>query len=302
MDVSVVIVNYKTSELTHNVVQSIFEMTKDVSFEIIIVDNSNDKIEFSKLSDLKNKATIIDAQSNLGFGKGNNLGAKFASGEFLLFLNSDTILLNDAISTMYKEAKGFCADIVGPNIFTKDKKPNISYEFKQKTIFRDTTLLFCLLKRFSSNYYFNHKNKNMFIPGYISGACLMIQKHLFENLGGFNEKIFMYAEESLLCFEAVKNYSAKIMNVPNAKIIHLEGQSFNTNKARIERFIEGNYLYYFYAFNSRIALKYLKKAVSFYRKKEFFAKILNRNKAKLFGIYKECYINKYESIKGEQNE
>ena len=297
MDVSIVLVNYKTSDLTHDVVNSIFEKTKKVSFEVIIVDNSNDSSDFEKLLDLKGRATLINANGNLGFGKGNNLGAEKASGDFVLFLNTDTILLNDTISILYNEAIKANADIVGPNIYTKDLSPNISYEKKPKTVFCDTSFASMLLKRFSPNYYFNKTNKNLPISGYISGACLMIKRDAFIKLGGFNANIFMYAEESLLCYEAVTKLKTKILNVPKAKIIHLEGQSSSDSQKRIERFIDGNYLYYFYAFGEQKAVKYLKKSISLNRKKALLALFFKPKKRPYFKMCQNCFLNKYNSIK-----
>lgn len=300
MDVSIILVNYKTADLTHDAVNSIFEKTKNASFEVIIVDNSNDSSEFNKFLDLKDKVTLIDAKGNLGFGRGNNLGAKHASGKYLLFLNTDTILLNDAISILFNEANKQGASIVGPNIFTKDLSPNISYEKKPKTIFRDTSIVSTIFKRLSRNYYFNNKNKNLFISGYISGACLMIDGNVFRNLGGFNNDIFMYAEESLLCFEAYSKLNSKIMNVPTAKIIHLEGQSSNSNLARMERFIDGNYLYYVHAFGTKKALKYLKRSIGFNRKKAFLATFISKEKKQYFKTWQTCFSNKYQAIKEDR--
>ena len=72
MDVSIVLVNYKTSSLCHDVVNSIIKMTEGIFYEIIIVDNSDSDEEFQKLNDLRGRAKVINANGNLGFGQGNN--------------------------------------------------------------------------------------------------------------------------------------------------------------------------------------------------------------------------------------
>ena len=100
MDVSVIIVNYNTKKLTKNCIDSIFQNTKDVKFEVILVDNAS--TDGSKeFFEQDNRIKYIYSTTNLGFGKANNLGYKEASGKYLFLLNSDTLLLNNAIDLFY---------------------------------------------------------------------------------------------------------------------------------------------------------------------------------------------------------
>lgn len=130
MDVSIILINYKTAEMTNDAINSVIEKSKGFEYEIIVVDNSNDDSEFEKLKlVVGNKAKLIQASDNLGFGKGNNLGVENSCGEYLLFLNTDTLLVNNAIFEMYQFLKNNeNVGAVGPNLYTKDMKPNHSYE------------------------------------------------------------------------------------------------------------------------------------------------------------------------------
>ena len=100
MQVSIIVVNYNTKDITENCIASIITQTKDVEYEIILVDNAS--VDGSK-EYFKNRKEIcyIYSNENLGFGKANNLGAEKAKGELLFLLNSDTILIENSIKKMY---------------------------------------------------------------------------------------------------------------------------------------------------------------------------------------------------------
>ena len=96
MNISIIIVNYNTREVTKQCLDSIFKWTKDVSFEVIVVDNNSHDGSKEMLASYPN-IKYVQSGGNLGFGKANNLGYKFSSGRYILLLNSDTYLLNNAI-------------------------------------------------------------------------------------------------------------------------------------------------------------------------------------------------------------
>lgn len=101
MDVSIIIVNYNTREITQNCIESIFQHTKGIDFEVILVDNASTdgSIElFEKDTRLK----FIESGKNLGFGKANNLGYTYSKGKYIFLLNSDTILLNNAVKEFFE--------------------------------------------------------------------------------------------------------------------------------------------------------------------------------------------------------
>lgn len=101
MDVSVIIVTYNTLALTRDCIDSIFRHTANVQFEVIVVDNASEDGSYDYFS--KDRRIIyVYSQENMGFGRANNLGLEYASGEYIFLLNSDTYLKNNAIK-IFKE-------------------------------------------------------------------------------------------------------------------------------------------------------------------------------------------------------
>lgn len=306
IDVSIIFVNYKTAKLVEDVIESIALKSSGFSYEIIIVDNSNDEEEWEKISKLENSyIKIIDAKSNLGFGKANNLGSTIAKGKYLFFLNTDTLLLNNAIY----ELKIFLdvhsdVGIVGSNLFTADNKPNHSYILKVKDLKNEHMNLsffqgvISKLKRKRDD--FNYTDKPLEIYGYVCGAALMIRKDAFEYLNGFDKDIFMYAEEALLCYQLIQKLNLKIFNIPSSKIIHFEGGSQNDfpSKKKIEMRINGNYIYFLKAFGEKKAMRFLKiNYIASSKMKFFYSVFYNKEKKNYYGNLKNQYKNKLLNIK-----
>lgn len=97
MDVSIIIVNYNTKELTRNCLRSIFDQTKDVDFEVIVSDNGSTDGSIEMIRAEFPQVILIENNANLGFGAANNRGLKIARGKYVFYLNSDTVLLNNAV-------------------------------------------------------------------------------------------------------------------------------------------------------------------------------------------------------------
>ena len=101
MQVSVIIVNFNTRELLRNCLNSIYSQTKDISFEVIVSDNGSVDGSVEMLRSDFPQVILVDNKANLGFGTANNKGLDVAKGEFVFYLNSDTLLLNNAIKIFY---------------------------------------------------------------------------------------------------------------------------------------------------------------------------------------------------------
>ena len=104
MDVSIIIINYNTCQLSKAAIHSVIEKTKDCSYEIIVVDNHSTE-DASSLKEKFPSIHYIQSDKNLGFAGGNNLGIQEANGEYILLLNSDTLLKNDAVSIVFNYLK-----------------------------------------------------------------------------------------------------------------------------------------------------------------------------------------------------
>ena len=225
MDVSVIIVNYNTNELLSQCIHSVIEYTRDVAYEIIVVDNNSNEFTPDDYTSISNNIEIVRLSRNIGFGKANNEGVKIANGELVLFLNSDTLLLNDAISILYHHMKKHArVGICGGNLYTKEGEPNMSYTESFPTVVDYLKLLFGLVVLSRKEENFNVAGEVKRIGGYVSGADLMIRRSLLERYGGFDPDFFMYFEDVELCHR-ISKVGYEVHSVPSAKIIHLQGGS-----------------------------------------------------------------------------
>ncbi|KQS93203.1 glycosyltransferase family 2 protein [Chryseobacterium sp. Leaf394] len=228
MQVSIIIVNYNTLHLVEECIKSIKKNTKIVSYEIIVVDNLSPNRDIETLTVSYPDVKLILNNRNAGFGSANNLGAKSATGQFLLFLNSDTILLNDAVSILEEYYKVLPdAGVVGGNLYSENLAPMISYDNFYPNIWTEMNgFFFDILAKIKYNNFFRFNNtlEVKKIEGFIGGADYFISKDLFQTVNGFDEDFFMYYEETELS-KRIKDLGYKFYSIPQAKIIHLEGGS-----------------------------------------------------------------------------
>lgn len=305
MDVSVILVNYYTSDMTVSAVESIIDKTSGVSIEIIVVDNSCDDTEYNTLCNkLKGHALVIQANSNLGFGKANNWGAEKSNGDYLFFLNTDTRLINNSIYELHSFINNNkSVGVVGANLYDIEGMPNHSFVKSEKTIKyekKNNSIFHFIKNRLTQkNEGFNYTDNPLKIKGYVCGAALMISRKNFEMLGGFSTEIFMYSEEVLLCYQVVHKLNKEIYNVPSAKIIHFGGGSQEKNKsmASLKNKIDGDYIYYRTCFGEKNALNFLKTMERIYEKKRFFSHVLLKGKEEQY--YSELarlYLAKFQEI------
>lgn len=245
MQVSIIIVNFNTPALVEQCLKSIAHHVHGCLYEVIVVDNASSDDSRERLSACKN-IKLIAADSNLGFGKANNLGAAEASGEMLFFLNPDTILCNDAVTILYNYLKDNTAiGVAGGNLFDAEKQPTHSFSRIFPSITQEMDFAMAQLytkARFGNNRQFNHTGQPLDVA-FITGADLMIREELFAEIGGFDKDFFMYYEDTALCYQVAKR-GYRITSVPQAEIIHLEGKSFNVSQAREDRIQDGRYLFF----------------------------------------------------------
>lgn len=237
MDISIVIVNYNTKILIKQCLQSVLKKTKDINYEIIVVDNASYDGLQAMLKKEFPQVKLIESSENLGFGKANNLGAKYASGKYLLLLNPDTILLNNAVKILFDfmEKNPNCG-ICGGNLYDENNNPVHSFG-RLLGIGKELRAFFSL----PATIEFNTTEKAQKV-GYITGADLMINRRLFNNIGYFDEEFFMYYEDVELTYR-VKREGFDVYSIPQSKIMHLEGKSSN-NKQKKQWDLTSKKLYY----------------------------------------------------------
>ena len=246
MDVSVIIVNYNTKDLTLACIESVMEKTSGIDYEILLVDNASTDGS-RELFERDNRISYLYLEQNLGFGKANNKAVDIAKGRNVLFLNSDTLLVNNAIKILSdyldeNEKVGAC----GGNLFTEEMAPAQSYEAWAPSML---TAVNGFLRDIPSKIFagksarFNHTKapKNV---AYITGADLMVKQSVLQQVGGaFDPRFFMYYEDTELCYRIKKN-GFLIQSVPSAEIIHLAGRSAKSNKSKKAQVSESRDIYF----------------------------------------------------------
>jgi GT2 family glycosyltransferase len=231
MKLSIIIVNYKTSNLVLNCLASIFKYPKE-SIEIILVDNnSNDEIEKLLRSNYP-QVIFIQMGYNAGFARANNAGIKIAKGENILLLNSDTINMDDAINKCDKLLRESEFIAAGVQLLNEDLSPQISGNFAMKGGLNYLLPLPYVGKclKFIADIIRVKKpsiaeTKETMEVDWINGAFLMVKKSAIDKSGLLDEDFFLYAEEAEWCGRLKKNGRLCIFGELN--ILHLQGESSN---------------------------------------------------------------------------
>lgn len=231
--VSIIILNYNTFQLTCNCIQSVIEFTKGVSYEIILVDNQSTECSADLFKQKFPSIKLVKSHENGGFAKGNNLGIKQAKGEFVLLLNSDTYLIEDAISntiSYYKTQvlKGVIGcKMIYPNgtiQHTARKFRKISWELLD--VFRFLLYLLPYKKRAELMLGKYFKSDFNLKCDWLNGAFFMFSKNALQQMPQqkLDERFFMYGEDHLWCYQ-FKQLGYKCYFYCSATIVHINNGS-----------------------------------------------------------------------------
>ena len=242
MDVSIVLVNYNTRKLLADCLESIYRFTSDVTFEVIVVDNASSDGSEEYICKRYPGVNWVNSGENLGFGRANNLGASRAKGKYLFFLNTDTLLLNNAVAEFLAYAQAYEAAGVGALgcwLLDTNRKPTASYGFFPNA---KNEIKYLLGKYPLPTVQMASTER---LVDYVTGADLFVNKELFGRMGGFDPHIFMYYEETDLQYRmALAGW--KRMIIPSPQIVHLEGGSFKDKGLSFRRFLIAQHSYNYY--------------------------------------------------------
>ncbi len=231
MDLSIIIVNWKVKDLLEKCLRSIFEQTKNISFEVFVVDNNSGDGSAEMVREKFPQVDLTASAENLGFAKGNNLAIKKFRGRYVLLLNPDTEILDNALGKMVKfmDAQEECG-IAGCKLLNAD----LSLQPSVRAFPDFASQIFILLK---IHHLFPH-SKTMYKylvqdfdygktqeTDQVMGAFMMIRREVINRIGVLDENFWIWFEEVDFCKRA-KEAGFKIFYTPEAKIIHHFGQSF----------------------------------------------------------------------------
>lgn len=223
IDVSIIIVNYKTPQLINNCLQSVYTHTRGVSFEVIIVDNeSQDQsrdIILAQFPDVR----WFDMGSNAGFSRANNLGIDHAKGRYLMLLNSDTLMVENLLAR-FVDVLDKQPDVAAVGAMQINREGQVHYDIfdtfgkirrhfyiiPQHPFFRK------LLYKYVPDTVYTDPNQ----VDWLSGACIMTRPSTVAKAGKLDENFFMYGEDVEWGYRLGKQ--GRLLMLRDAFVVHLE--------------------------------------------------------------------------------
>ena len=222
--VSIIILSYNTESLLSDCLQSVFSVTKGEDAEVIVVDNASSDQSVAMVRKDFPQVKLIANKTNVGFSKGSNIGAKHAKGEFLCFLNSDTLLtsfVTKKIDSLFEDAK---VGVVGGILENEEKTRQRSYGS------------YYFLPQLFAMLFFGDNGKEISLESkqetvdWVSGGFMITRRELFERLSGFDETFFMYIEDMEFCYR-VHKIDLAVLYDSSFRAIHKEQGSSNRDFA-----------------------------------------------------------------------
>ena len=232
-NVSIIIVNYNTLHVLQPCLDSIVEHTKDIDYEIIVVDNGSTDGSVEALSKDR-RVTFVPTGENLGFGKANNRGLELAHGDYVFFLNSDTLLKNNAIKMLYDFAEQYQGKLGALGCILEDLQGNRIHSYGKFSKMSDDFRKFLWIPILKGLHLYQEPvipyPDNWMKVDYVTGADLFVSRQVLDECGAFHPAFFMYYEESEMEHRfMLHGYDNIIVNGP--QIIHLEGEGGKTGNA-----------------------------------------------------------------------
>jgi GT2 family glycosyltransferase len=229
-EVSVVVVNWNTQDILRDCLRSIYEQCGEIDLEVIVIDNASTDGSVEMVKKDFPQVTLIENSKNRGFAAANNQGIDISKGRYVLLLNSDTVVLDNAIAKTAAFADSHPeAAVVGCRVLNPDRT-------LQPTCFMFPSILNMLLsstylyKLFPKNKFFGRErmtwwNRNDIREvDVVTGCFMLVRQDAIKKVGSMDEQFFMYGEETDWCYR-FKQAGWKILFAPCAEIIHLGGQS-----------------------------------------------------------------------------
>lgn len=263
MDLTIIIVNWNTRDMLKDCLHSIMQTKGNIEIQIIVVDNASSDGSREMVSSAFPEVTLINSGDNIGFAKANNLAIPHTTAPYILFLNPDTLLINNALKKMVNFLNS------NPSVGALGcKTRNIDGTIQDPGLQWRTTPFTKLIEMFfiSSDtikvlkrYLPYHEATNSGYVSWIFGGCLMVREKALERAGNFDERFFMYLEDADLCRRIIDS-GWKIYYLSEAEVIHVGGGASNktTNQFATLMMCESmsKFMFKYYGKQGRIVYKY----------------------------------------------
>lgn len=244
---SIVILNYNTKDLLINCLNSLHKVRDEIDFETIVIDNASIDESVMVLSEKYRWVKLVKSNVNLGFAKGNNLAKNIVSGEFVLFLNSDTEVYPNTLKETIKyiendqQIGAVSAKILLPDgTLDKDTRRSFPTPWVSFTHFSGLDRKFPNSKIFSRYWYGYFSENETHEVDVLQGAFFLTRKKILDEVGWFSPDYFLDGEDIDLCWK-IKSKGYKLFYYPAVSILHVKGASkgkktgFNKSLTKEER-------------------------------------------------------------------
>jgi N-acetylglucosaminyl-diphospho-decaprenol L-rhamnosyltransferase len=260
-DLSIIVVNWNTRDLLAQCLRSVYQTSDNLDFEIVVVDNASTDGSVEMVERLFPHIGLITNQENVGFARANNQAIARCQGRYVLLLNSDTRVLFESLCNVVRFMDEHPrAGIVGVRLLNPDGTFQASYT-PFPTLWLEFLILSTLGRRLIRATFPSYGPRAgegaRTIVGYMEGACLVARREAIEQIGGLDERIFMYAEDVDWCYR-FHQAGWEVWYLPQAPIIHYGGQSSNRRKGRMEAELYRSRVYFFRKHYGRAAALCLK--------------------------------------------
>lgn len=253
-ELSVILVSFNDWIHLEKCLQSLLAVAPEKNLEVVVVDNNSSDGSPGLVKDRFPEVKLIRNEKNLGFARACNLGIQASAGEFVLFLNNDTIVNVQVLSVLLEKIReNPLIGAVGPALLSGQKTYQVSFgkkvdffsEFIQKGFFN----LYNAKKLRSDS-----KARDV---GWLSAACLLARRKALEEAGCFDENYFLYFEDIDLCYK-IKQSGWILRFLPQAHIIHFGGTSTSAVKISSRYYYRKSQIYFYRKHNSRLSQSLLR--------------------------------------------
>jgi hypothetical protein len=225
--IDVIIVNHNTRDELIACLSSLHDTWPASVAGIVIVDNGSTDGSVERVRERFPKIRVMTLGHNRGFGAANNVALAQSRADYVLFLNSDTVVPKGAIDRLLERLQTTHATAAGPRLVDGQGRPEVSFG---SMLTPSSELIQRIRVRMAagtsawSRWYIGRRLGKERLVDWVSGACLLVSREAAVSAGGFDERYFLYEEDVDLC-AALREQGGRILFTPAAEVVHLRGRS-----------------------------------------------------------------------------